>query len=103
MDHGAIRLEGVAESRVARSGEPLEERKERERREGVWIEVNEIDDVVGVERWEEMFEGGVEGFRRSVLDGLRQGREHGVWVGRWRRSVPGDGVGAGGGVAVVDS
>lgn len=45
-----------------------------------------------------MFEGGVQGFRRSVLDGLRQGGENGVWVLDWRWSVPG-----GGGAAVVES
>lgn len=84
MDHGAIRLESVAESRAG--GKALEEREERERGEREWIEVDEIYDVVGVDRWEEMLEGGVEGFRRSVLDGLGQGREDGVW---FRRRVPG--------------
>lgn len=71
----------------------MEEGEEREWGKREWVEVDEIYDVVGVERWEEVFEGGVEGFRRSVLDGLRQGCENGVW----RRSVPG------GGVAVVKS
>lgn len=44
-----------------------------------------------------MFEGGVQGFRRSVLDGLRQDDEYGVWVLGWRRSVPGGGLFSGGG------
>lgn len=107
MYHGAIRVEGVAESRVARSREPSEEGEEREWREREGVGVDEVYDVSGVERGEELFEGGVQGFRRSVLDGFRQGGEYGVWVldlGKWRRSVPGGGrCAAGGGTAVVDS
>lgn len=64
-------MEGVAESGVGGSGEPSEEREERGWREREGVEVDEIYDVLGVERWEELFERGVEGFRRSVLDGLR--------------------------------
>lgn len=71
MDHGAVRMKGVAESGVGGSGEPLEEREERGWGERERVEVDEIHDVVGVERWEELLERGVEGFRRSVLDGLR--------------------------------
>lgn len=107
MYHGAIRMEGVAESRVARSGEPSKEREEREWREREGVRVDKVHDVFGFKRWEELFEGGVQGFRRSVLDGFGQGGEYGVWVldlGKRRRSVPGGGrCAAGGGTAVVDS
>ena len=58
MGHGGVGLESVAEGGAR--GEPGEEREERVWREGERVVVDEIDDVLGCERRDEVLERRVE-------------------------------------------
>lgn len=70
VGHGAIGMEGVAESGVRR--EALEEGEERVWRERVGVVVDEVDNMLGCERSEEVSERGVvEWFGFGVENGFR--------------------------------
>lgn len=52
VNHGEVGLDGVAKCGLGR--EPVEEGEERVGREGVGVELDELDDVTGCEGREEL-------------------------------------------------
>jgi hypothetical protein len=69
VGHGAIGMKGVAEGGIGR--EPVEEREERVWRERMWVVVDEVDEMLGCEGSDELFERRVEWFGFGVENRFR--------------------------------
>lgn len=86
VGHGAVSEQGNANGGLRR--EVVQEGEERQRREMVGVEVNEVDDVMGGEGRKQLLKaGGINGVQGMSLReigayGLREGRECRVLKGR---------------------